>query len=307
MKRYTLALGLLVACSASTNHERLGDRRYAEHAYVDALAEYRLAVSQAGDAVTAALDFKFGQAALQAGSLSEAVGAFHDLARRDPSLADEAADGLTRAARLAIGARDMRALADAMAALRDVAPQRPVGAMAVALGAASPEMAKHPEAVEVLLQAAAAAPSPASTDSFFVAYADFNARLGRCDAATGVYQSVLRRRPIPPLARAARDGLAGCSVEEGKISLSAGMLQDAETRFRKAISIGEPDSVVRLAWLLIGDARWAGGDSVVALDAYRRAAAGAADGDPIAARATQQLQRLLGQAPPTPAPPEPKP
>jgi tetratricopeptide (TPR) repeat protein len=287
------ALLLLAACSPSLDHERMGDRRYAEHAYPDAMAEYGLALHQRRP--NAELRTKYAEAALQAGALSEAVGAYRELARAEPGSEDEAADGLARAARLAIGARDMSALAGAVTTLREIAPQRPVGALAVALGAGSTVLAKRPEAADVLLEAAAASGSAATADSFLVAYADLNSHLGRCDVAAPVYQGVLRRAPVPPLARAARGGLAGCAVEAGKLSLGAGSLQDAEARFRSAIAIGEPDSVVRLAWLLIGDARWADGDTTIALDAYRRAIAGAAEGDPVAARAKGQLQRLLGR------------
>ena len=146
-----------------------------------------------------------------------------------------------------------------------------------------------------------AASKPAGTDSFLVAYADLNAHMGRCDAATRTYQSLLlRSRQVPPLIQAARGGLAGCAVEDGRASLSAGALQDAEARFRKAISIGQPDSVVRMAWLLVGDPRWAEGDTATAQDAYRRAMSGAPDGDPIASRANDQLNRLLGKGTPTP-------
>ncbi len=296
---HLLALALLAtACTPVADHERLGDRRYAERAFVDALAEYRLAMRQR--VPNAELRAKFAAAARQAGSLGEAVTAYHDLARAEPGAVDEAADGLTRAARLAIGARDMAALSDALVALREIAPQRPVGFLAVALGAGT-AYARRPEAMDVLLEAAAAASTAPGADSFLVAFADLNAHMGRCDAATRTYEAVLRRsRQVPPLVEAARGGLAGCAVEDGKASLSAGALQDAEARFRKAISIGEPDSVVRLAWLLVGDARWARGDTAVAQDAYRRAMSGAPDGDSIAARANDQLTRLLGKGTPTP-------
>jgi tetratricopeptide (TPR) repeat protein len=289
---------LLTACSPGPDHERLGDRRYAEHAYADAMAEYGLAMHQ--HRADAELRTKYAEAALQAGALGEAVEAYRELAHEEPALLDEAADGLARAARLAIGARDMSALADAVTTLRDIAPQRPVGALAVALGPSSNVLARRPQAAEVLLEAAAAAAAAATADSFLVAYADLNARLGRCDVARPVYEGVARRNPVPPLAVAARNGLAGCAVEEGKVLLSAGALRDAEARFRGAIAIGEPDSVVRVAWLLVGDARWADGDTLVALDAYRRAISGAAEGDPVAARAKLQLQRLLSPRVPAP-------
>ena len=76
-------------------------------------------------------------------------------------------------------------------------------------------------------------------------------------------------------------------------ALGAGLLDDATAWFRTAIAYGEPDSVVRVAWLLTGDAAWAGGDTAKAADAYRRAAAGGGENDATAARAIEQLRRLL--------------
>ena len=50
---------------------------------------------------------------------------------------------------------------------------------------------------------------------------------------------------------------------------------------------------MRVAWLLTGDAAWAGGDTAKAAEAYRRAAAGAGENDATAARANEQLRKLL--------------
>ena len=57
---------------------------------------------------------------------------------------------------------------------------------------------------------------------------------------------------------------------------------------------------MRVAWLLIGDARWAGGDTAVALEAYRKAMAGGDRDDPIVQRAEAQMQKLLGAGNPQP-------
>jgi len=290
-----LAAAAAAGCAAGPDHERLGDRRYAEHAYPDALAEYRLALRQRRPSHE--LRAKFAQAALRAGALSDAVIAYRDLARAEPAALDEAADGLTRAGRLAMGARDMSALTAAMVGLPAVAPRRPVGQLVVALGASSTALAKRPEAMDVLLEAAAAATGAATADSFLVAYADVNARLGRCDVASRTYAAVLRRNPLPGLARASQGGLAGCAVADGRLSLSAGALEDAADHFQRAIDIGQPDSIVRLAWLLMGDARWADNDTAPAVDAYRHAAAGGGDQDPVVLRATAQLDRLLKETP----------
>lgn len=280
------------ACSPGTDHERLGDRRYAERAFTDALAEYRLALKQRRPSYE--LRAKFASAALHVGALEEAAGAYREMALAEPVSVDEAADGLVRVARVAIDTRDMAALSKTIAVLHEVAPERPVGRLAVALGVAYEPSGRPADALDVLLQAAATAAHAATSDSLLVLYADLNARIGQCDPAARVYEAVLRRSRSPRATGSARRGLAGCSVERGRQALGAGFLQEAEEWFRRAVALAEPDSVVRVAWLLIGDARWANGDTAVAVEAYRKALEGAEESDAVAARANEQLRKLLG-------------
>lgn len=285
-----LAAVLLVAsCAQGPDHERLGDRRYAEHSFVDALAEYRLALRQPSPSPE--LRAKFAAAALHVGALAEAVAAYRDLARSDPSSLDDAADGLVRAARLAIEARDLAALGQAVAVLRDLQPDRVLGELATALGASYEPGGRPGDALDILLQGAAVS-APGTADSLLVLYGDLNVQLTQFDAAQRAYESVLRRGPTRLVAQAARAGLARCAIERGRDALGAGFLDDAVEWFGRAIAFGEPDSLVRVAWLLTGDARWAGSDTARAAEAYRRAAAGG-DDDQTTTRANEQLQKLL--------------
>jgi len=283
-------LAFLAGCAAGPDHERLGDRRYADRSYTDALAEYRIAMHQRSPSVE--LRAKFAAAALHVGAIQEAVDAYRALARAEPASAEEATEGLTRAAAQAVEARDLSALAQAVAGLREAAPDRPVGRLAAALGASFDPSVRPADALDLLLQAAAVS-RPAAADSLLVLYGDLNVQLTQFDAAQRAYESVLRRSPSPALARAARAGLATCAVERGRDALAAGFLEDALGWFKSAIDFGEPDSLVRVAWLLTGDARWAAGDTADAVEAYRRAATGGGDDDATAARANEQLHKLL--------------
>lgn len=287
-----IVAGSATACERGPDHERLGDRRYAERSFTDALAEYRLALRQR--APSAELRAKFAAAALRVGSLGEAVGAYRDLAKSDPSLADEAADGLVRAARVAVDARDLAALTQAVGALRDIQRDRPLGAIAAALSSSFDPSGRPGEGLDLLVQAAAVS-GPAVADSLLLLYGDLNLRLTQYDAAQRVYEGVLRRSRAPAVVRAARAGLAACAVERGRDALGAGFLDDATEWFGRAIAFGEPDSIVRVAWLLTGDARWAGGDTTRAAEAYRHAAAGGEESDATTARANEQLRKLLGE------------
>jgi hypothetical protein len=279
----------LLGCRQTADHERIGDRRYAEGAFRDALAEYRLAARQrsAGPQLLA----KVGLAALRAEALPEAGEAYAQLARTDAAGRAEAAEGLLRTARRAIAARDLVALRRAVAGLHEVAPSR-LGELGAALSLVV-DTERRSAADEELLLAASARSEPAAADSLLVAWAELVAAAGRCDEAQAGHDAV-RRRSGATLARPARDALAGCRVEQGRRALGEGRLAEAEAAFLATVEGGGADSTVRLAWLLAGDTRWAGGDTVGAVSAYGRAIQG---GDPehaVVRRAEEQLRRLLG-------------
>jgi tetratricopeptide (TPR) repeat protein len=280
---------LAAGCVRGTDHERLGDRRYAERSWPDALAEYRLAIRRSP--ATSQLRAKLAMAALHAQALGDAVQAWRDLGKADPGARDEAAEGLMRTARAAIEARDVAAVRASVDGLREIAPGRLVelgsGLLAVLDDPPRPEDAD-------LALAAAAASQGAQADSLVAAWADASSRFGRCDLASRAYDALRRRNRTPAITRSARRGLAGCQVESGRAALAAGQLDQAEEKFRAAIEIGVPDSTVRLAWLLIGDARWAAGDTATAVDSYRKAMIGGDDDNPVVRRARDQIQKLTG-------------
>lgn len=300
--RSALALCLAASgCGAGADHELIGDRRYAEHAWVDAVAEYRMAARQ--HQPTLALQRKLGLAALHAGALGEAVTAYRDMARTDPSASLESADGLVRTARLALTSNDAAALRAAVLVLHEIAPSRSLGLVGgEELARAMDQERGGAATADMVLAGAATSGSVALRDSLLVVWGDLTSRSGRCDQAARAYEGVLRHQPGAVLARAARGGLAGCAIEEGRAALAVGHLDDADSAFHRAIAIaiGVPDSAVRLAWLLIGDARWANGDTAIAQEAYRKAAAGGSSDDPIVRRAEEQLRKLLGTGNPQP-------
>jgi tetratricopeptide (TPR) repeat protein len=293
-----LSLSVVAACRTRTDHERAGDRRYAEGAYLDAAAEYRMATRLRHPSTE--LFAKLGAASLNAGDPAGAVAAYARLAREEPAASAEAADGLVRAARLASEAHDLAALRAAVAELRKLAPLRlPVALAQVSSAGLS---AEHDlvgaEAAEIVLAAAAGARTSRAQDSLLVLWGELTTRLERCDASRLAYDAVLRRvGATSSLARAARGGLAICALEAGRAALAVGALDSAVVAFAQAVAIGTPDSVVRMAWLLTGDAWWAAGDTALAAEAYRKATARGDDTNPVVQRAREQLERLLGPAP----------
>lgn len=300
--RYGLLAASLLAtaaasCERRSDHERIGDRRYAERSYTDATAEYRLAVRLGGQ--SAELYAKLALASLHAGALEDAANVYAQLAAAEPAASDEAADGLVRVTRAATQARDVVALRTAVTHLRRLAPLRlPVAlARTGVAGLASQQDFRGLEGAEVLLAAAAGAPRTVVQDSLLVLWADVIGREGRCAEAGSAYAAVLRRQATTALARHARGGLATCALEAGRAALEVGALDSAIAAFAAAVAIGTPDSVVRTAWVLTGDAQWAAGDSTAAAAAYRKALERGDDTSAIVQRAREQLEKLLGGAP----------
>ena len=256
---------------------------------MDAAAEYRLAMRQHRPSLE--LRAKLGAAALHAGALEEAATAYAELGKTDAASVATAADGLVRTARAAIGARDVATLRIALRELLSLAPSRlPAIGGGITVGLDE----THGKEAPALVLAAAAASSGVLADSLMSVWAEAIARSGRCDVAARAFDGLLVRQASQIVMRAARGGLSGCRLDAGRAALAAGQLEEAEEQFRGAVALGIPDSTVRLAWVLIGDTRWAGGDTVVAIESYNKAIAGAGDENPIARRAREQLAKLTG-------------
>lgn len=249
------------------------------------------------DEPSAELLAKMGLASLHAGELAGAAEAYTRLAEADVAAGEEAADGLVRVARAAGESHDLTALRAAVAALRRLAPGRLPLALARSgtPGLSIEHEVGGAEVADIVLAAAASVRRARGMDSLLVLWGDLSADGGRCDVAALAFESVLRRvAPTASVSRSARGGLARCALDAGRAALGVGALDSAVTAFARAVAIGTPDSVVRMAWVLTGDAQWAAGDSLLAAEAYRKAMAGGEDTNPLVQRAREQLERLVG-------------
>lgn len=277
-----LLVSLLLGCSGpSADHERLGDAAYREAAWLRALAEYQAASAQGRGRVWA----KVGAAALQLREHATATEAYQQLAQADPSRADEAAIGLTRVARSAAREGAPEAVAQAIEALRRVAPTRPLGRWAVA-------PARHGgldrrEALAVLPVALAAADGGRLVDSLLLRYGQALRETLACDAAAEMYRTVLRRSPVAGLANPARVGLAECALLLGLDALLAERLSEAEDWFDEAASTDYAGPVGWRARIGFGDARIRQGDYLGAATAYQSVLSGR--------QVPDSLQRLAGE------------
>lgn len=291
-----LAGGGVGACThAAANHEELGDRAYAAGSYADALAEYQL--DRRGNSGDATLLAKIGAAALHAEDYDVAADAYRALGKRDRSRAEEAADGLDRVARAALGANDRTALASALTGLREVAPRRPLGRYVILAALDAVDRGDTAEAVALLPVAASSAVDAARADSLLFVYGMTLVKVRDCSTAVRVFEGVIRRQRAPIVVESAREGLGLCALLQGQIALEAGRPADAEAWFRRATAPGASPDVVRGAFLGLGDVRLAQGDVAGAMESYQQALAGGTPGDTISQRAQEKLN-ALGKASP---------
>jgi tetratricopeptide (TPR) repeat protein len=291
VKRFLAAVALTLACGGSAaDHEELGDQAYAAGAYRDALAEYQLALT--GGAGRAPLHAKTAAAALHTEDYALAAAQYAALARAERARSDEAAGGLDRVIRGALAVNDRTAVALALAALRDIAPDRPLGRYARGVALDATERGDTVEALALLPTAAAAAGDARSADSLLFVFGLAAVRARECSTAVAVFEGLIRRGRAPEVLDGAREGLGLCALVEGQRALEQGQPGVAEDWFRRAAAPGATADVARGAFLGLGDVRLAQGDVVGAMVAYQQAIAGGAPGDTVAQRAREKLNAL---------------
>ena len=288
MSRGVLAVALLFggACrGVVTDREIAGDQAYGAGRYIEAYDAY---AGAAGDRGGSRVWAKAAAAAVHAGRLDEAAAAYVRLAGEDPTRAGEAADGLDEVARGA-AAGDTAALHAAVRGLRRLAPERPMGAHALAL--VRRVALEGAEAVSLLPYALAAADDRATVDSLLLTYGEALQGTAACDEASDAFRAVLRRSSDPGLTRAASSGLAVCALRLGLGALADNRPADAEQLLAEAAD----DSISwvgRRARLGLGDARLARGDTVGAIEAFESAGAAAAPSDSISQLAAARMRAL---------------
>lgn len=299
--RTAALVSLLLGCGGpSADHERLGDEAYREGQYQRALAEYQAASAQGRARIWA----KLGAAALHLGEHAVATDAYLRLARTDPTRTDEAAAGLVQVAEAAsrLGAGDGQAVTRAIAALRTVDPDRPLGKLAVAPARAGG--LDRQEALAVLPVALAAADPGRQVDSLLLAYGQVLRETLACDAAVETYRTLLRRSRVATLTSRARAGLAECALYLGLDAMLSERLDEAERWFDEAASTDYAGPVGWRARIGYGDARGRQGDYLGAATAYQSVLSGPAVPDSLRGLARERLNAIAGgDLPPGTIPP----
>ncbi len=296
MRSIVVATLLGGACStAAADHERLGDRAYREGRYSDALAEYKSAQKSGSQTRVWA---KLGAAALHDHALGVAIEAFISLQTADGSRSAEAAAGLERVAHLAErgGSSELVHLADAVHAIRTVAPGRPLGRFALTPMSGLPAQ----EALGALPAALASASDSRGVDSLLVALGTAQRVTTACETATRTLQTALRRTRDAGLRATASEGVSACALRLGLDALGGEQAEAAEKWFESAIAAAPATPSGWRAQVGLGDARLSQGDVLGAAIAYQTVLSAVGVPDSLAKLATGKLNALGGGTPTTP-------
>lgn len=285
------------------DHEELGDEAYRAGQYEAALAEYQTA--QRGTPAPR-IWAKTGAAAIQAGDLSAAVAAYLRLGLDDPTRQQEAARGLERVIRANTQAGGGDVIqASAMVALRQAAPDRPLGR--AVLRPTDYSKLGQEEAVSVLPAALGAADGAQSVDRLLVAYGGALQTTTACDAATRAYRTALRRTSNAQLRSEAQAGLGTCALRLGLDAMETGQHARAEDWFMTALIADTVGPVSHRARVGLGDARLGQGDLLGAAIWWGGILASRGVPDSLAEIARERLNQLADAAviplPATSAPP----
>lgn len=220
-----LLLPLLAACGRGGGDERAGDAAYAAGRHATAAARY--AALADGMAETRVL-VKLAHAAQHAGELEVALRAWRRVGEQDPSLREEAADGVERLLRVAEREGATAVAAEARAALQGLVPDRPEPLGTGDDSEGTPGRA----ALEARL---ATVGEPRVVDSLLLAYGALDELDGRCAEAVGAYRAVVRRAD-PELVGRGREGVALCATRLGSEALQLGDHREAVHWFREALA-----------------------------------------------------------------------
>jgi tetratricopeptide (TPR) repeat protein len=291
---------LLGACTkTAANHEELGDRLYAQGQYADALAEYQLGLK--ANSGSAPLHARTAAAAAHLKDYDTAIAEYRALAAEDRSRGEEAADGLERVLRGALAEGERSAVSAAVRALREIAPNRPLGRYVRLVAVDAVDRGDPQDAVALLPAAIAASGDGRLADSLLFLYGSASLRAKDCATAVASFETVLRRQREPAVLERAREGVSQCALVQGQLALERGQPAVAEDWFRRATAPGAPVDVARAAFLGLGDVRLALGDVAGAMDSYQQALVGGVPGDTIAQRAREKLNALgRAETPSTP-------
>lgn len=288
-----MALALPIACSQrAEEYEERGDRFSATGDYVDAQAEYRLAIDEAGGEASADLRFKSGELALRFKDFSEAGRVFGGLLAAQPDRRDEVGALYHLHARKWIATGDTFAALEAIDWLleRDSVPR--LGSLWFTLGDARYRRPDYDGAITAYLTGLA------TTDEVppvvYARLGDAYERRRNCDAALDYFSRYLEEEAADSLdIGQVQYRMGKCAFRLAERAFDNGQWGTARRYVALMMRVGEPAGQLDDARLILARIHERLGEREAAIAMYERIDRG--DEDEQRSRAALEAHRRLVQ------------
>lgn len=253
-------------CGGGEDALARGDRLWADSAFTQSLAEYRLA--RAGGGGEEALR-RLAHAYAVTGQLEPARETYRLLLAEDPEHTDQAIFDFLAMARQARARGDAYGMTRAAESALELRPGIDLGELSDAMARYYMENASAERALAYYERALAKAP-PDSAATLMLRIGTLRAEEGRCEAALPYLRAYLERSPGASGRSDARWHIGNCSHRLAREAHQAGNLTAALERLETVIGLGVPTNLQDQAWFLRAEILFALGRNDEALEAYRR-------------------------------------
>ena len=263
-----MALGLIgmAGCGGGEDALTRGDRLWADSAYAQSIAEYRLAYARGGgdDALR-----RLAHAYAVTGQFDRAREAYETLLADDAAYTDQAAFDFILLAEQARGRDDGYGVAQAAEAALALRPALDLTGLTDQLAEYYEQTASPEQAIAWYERALATAPPDSAPPLLF--------RMGRlladredCDRALPYLRGYLARAPGGPRASDARWNIGNCAYAAARAAHQNGDPNRALQQLQVVIDLGVPENVLDEAWFMRGDIMYALNRREEAMVAYQR-------------------------------------
>lgn len=243
-----------------------GDRLWADSAYSDALAEYRLALAQDDDDRTLA---RVAHGYIVTGQFERAREHYDYLIARAPAYTDQAVFDYVTSARLAQQRANRYGMAIAVEAALALRPGLPVDEMSSPLARYYASTGDTDRALDFYDRALSLA-SADSVPQLLFEIGELHEGRGDCEEAVGFFAAYRARARGGENADQARWYLGNCAFQLGRRARQEGALMEALRQFDEVIDQGIPQNLMDQAWFERGEVLFALDRREEALGAYYR-------------------------------------
>jgi tetratricopeptide (TPR) repeat protein len=296
------AVVLLAGCADSETPMARGDRLWADSAYTEALAEYRLSYARSGSVEALG---RVAHAFAVTGQFERARESYDQLLRRAPDFTDQAVFDYLDLADRAAARSDRFGMAGAVEAALALRPGLPVEHMTTTLARYYAATGATERALEYFNRALAEA-APDSVTGLLYEVAQVQQARGNCRQAVELY-SAFRERVAETDERSqqARYAIGACSWQMARAALTTEP-ERALFLLETVNQLGIPANVQGEAWFERGEILLGLGRDLEALEAYTHALELArTPRGQLAERARQRIDELRFGRRPTPPGAEP--